>query len=80
MLLRYTQMPYLPSLRRPQIRVDGNNERSVHTKALQGPTPGAEMGSGGGGGHRQRPAKERGLKKEKAEGPEGSQMLVNGVS
>ncbi|XP_023675668.1 fragile X messenger ribonucleoprotein 1 isoform X1 [Paramormyrops kingsleyae] len=60
-----------------QIRVDGNNERSVHTKALQGPTPGAEMG---GGGHRQRPVKERGLKKEKAEGPEGSQMLVNGVS
>ncbi|XP_036404241.1 synaptic functional regulator FMR1 isoform X2 [Megalops cyprinoides] len=61
-----------------QIRIDGNNERSVHTKAPQGP-PG-DGGAVGNGGSRQRPAKERGMKKEKQENPDGPQALVNGVS
>ncbi|KAJ8393640.1 hypothetical protein AAFF_G00058590 [Aldrovandia affinis] len=64
-----------------QIRIDSNNERSVHTKPPQGPagdTPGAAAGNGG---HRQRPIKERGIKKEKPETvPDGPQALVNGVS
>lgn len=56
-----------------QIRVDSNNERSVHaSRGPQGPT-------GEAGGPRQRPIKERGLKREKQEGPD-SQVVVNGVS
>ncbi|XP_036424756.1 synaptic functional regulator FMR1 [Colossoma macropomum] len=56
-----------------QIRVDSNNERSVHaSRGPQGPT-------GDAGAPRQRPVKERGLKKEKQEGSD-SQVVVNGVS
>ncbi|KAL7886139.1 hypothetical protein AOLI_G00064340 [Acnodon oligacanthus] len=56
-----------------QIRVDSNNERSVHTsRGPQGPT-------GDAGAPRQRPVKERGIKKEKQEGSD-SQVVVNGVS
>ncbi|XP_066505184.1 synaptic functional regulator FMR1 [Hoplias malabaricus] len=56
-----------------QIRVDSNNERSVHaSRGPQGP-PGEAAGP------RQRPLKERGMKKEKQEGAE-SQVVVNGVS
>ncbi|XP_076878584.1 fragile X messenger ribonucleoprotein 1 isoform X2 [Brachyhypopomus gauderio] len=56
-----------------QIRVDSNNERSVHaSRAPHGPT--AEAGA-----PRQRTVKDRGPKKEKPEGPDG-QVVVNGVS
>uniref|UniRef100_A0A8B9HXK9 FMRP translational regulator 1 n=1 Tax=Astyanax mexicanus TaxID=7994 RepID=A0A8B9HXK9_ASTMX len=56
-----------------QIRVDSNNERSVHaSRAPQAPT-------GDAGAPRQRPVKERGLKKEKQDGQDG-QVVVNGVS
>ncbi|KAL6479917.1 hypothetical protein SRHO_G00126680 [Serrasalmus rhombeus] len=56
-----------------QIRVDSNNERSVHaSRGPQGPT-------GDAGAPRQRPVKERGVKKEKQEGSD-SQVVVNGVS
>uniref|UniRef100_A0AAR2KJ59 Agenet-like domain-containing protein n=1 Tax=Pygocentrus nattereri TaxID=42514 RepID=A0AAR2KJ59_PYGNA len=56
-----------------QIRVDSNNERSVHaSRGPQGPT-------GDAGAPRQRPVKERGIKKEKQEGSD-SQVVVNGVS
>ncbi|XP_035266088.1 synaptic functional regulator FMR1 isoform X2 [Anguilla anguilla] len=66
-----------------QIRIDGNNERSVHTK---GPGGGGGVGVGvdgaaaGNGASRQRPIKERTVKKEKQENPDGPQALVNGVS
>ncbi|XP_035388119.1 synaptic functional regulator FMR1 isoform X2 [Electrophorus electricus] len=56
-----------------QIRVDSNNERSVH--ASRGPH-GATVESSA---PRQRPVKDRGPKKEKPEGPD-SQVVVNGVS
>lgn len=56
-----------------QIRVDSNNERSVHaSRAPQAPT-------GDAGAPRPRPVKERGLKKEKQDGQDG-QVVVNGVS
>ncbi|XP_072519236.1 fragile X messenger ribonucleoprotein 1 [Salminus brasiliensis] len=56
-----------------QIRVDSNNERSVH--ASRGP----QAPTGDASAPRQRPVKERGLKKEKQEGQD-SQVVVNGVS
>ncbi|KAA0709166.1 Synaptic functional regulator FMR1 [Triplophysa tibetana] len=56
-----------------QIRIDSNNERSVHTSR------GAQSLAGDSGGNRQRPIKDRGMKKEKQEGPD-SQAVVNGVS
>ncbi|TST60409.1 Synaptic functional regulator FMR1 [Bagarius yarrelli] len=53
------------------IRVDSNNERSVHTsRGPQGP-------SGESTGPRQRSVKDRGIKKEKQE---DSQVVMNGVS
>ncbi|KAB5571020.1 hypothetical protein PHYPO_G00220110 [Pangasianodon hypophthalmus] len=56
-----------------QIRVDSNNERSVHaSRGPQGP-------SGDSTGPRQRSIKERGIKKEKQEGQD-SQVVMNGVS
>ncbi|KAF7707075.1 hypothetical protein HF521_018293 [Silurus meridionalis] len=56
-----------------QIRVDSNNERSVHaSRGPQGP-------SGDPSGPRQRNIKERGIKKEKQEGQD-SQVVMNGVS
>lgn len=56
-----------------QIRVDSNNERSVHaSRGPQGP-------SGDSTGPRQRSAKERVIKKEKQEGQD-SQVVMNGVS
>ncbi|KAG7328952.1 hypothetical protein KOW79_007126 [Hemibagrus wyckioides] len=56
-----------------QIRVDSNNERSVHaSRGPQGP-------SGDSTGTRQRSVKERGIKKEKQEGQD-SQVVMNGVS
>ncbi|CAB1336981.1 unnamed protein product [Coregonus sp. 'balchen'] len=66
-----------------QIRVDGNNERSVHA-AARGP-PGPAGDGTGPGANRQRPIKERSIKKEKQEGPSGlatagPPMVVNGVS
>ncbi|KAM9413084.1 fragile X messenger ribonucleoprotein 1 isoform 2-T2 [Salvelinus alpinus] len=63
-----------------QIRVDGNNERSVHA-AARGPA-----GDGPGpGANRQRPIKERPIKKDNQESPGGeataiSMAMVNGVS
>lgn len=67
----------------PQIRVDSNNERSVHAAARGPPGP-----AGDGtvpGANRQRPIKERPIKKEKQEGPSGEStavppVVVNGVS
>ncbi|XP_060783368.1 synaptic functional regulator FMR1 isoform X2 [Neoarius graeffei] len=66
--------PSPPSLRSlAMIRVDSNNERSVHSsRGPQGP-------SGDSTGPRQRSVKERGLKKEKQEGQD-SQVVMNGVS
>ncbi|XP_029590070.1 synaptic functional regulator FMR1 isoform X1 [Salmo trutta] len=66
-----------------QIRVDSNNERSVHAAARGPPGP-----AGDGtvpGANRQRPIKERPIKKEKQEGPSGEStavppVVVNGVS
>ncbi|XP_077387729.1 fragile X messenger ribonucleoprotein 1 [Festucalex cinctus] len=64
-----------------QIRVDGNNERSVqHSSGGRGGGPSSQGGhSAAGDGplrHQQRPVRDRGMKKEKQDAP----PLVNGVS
>ncbi|XP_051944940.1 fragile X messenger ribonucleoprotein 1 homolog A-like [Xyrauchen texanus] len=56
-----------------QIRIDSNNERSVHTSR------GSQGLAADSGGNRQRPIKERGMKKEKNDSPD-SQAVVNGIS
>ncbi|XP_036379989.1 synaptic functional regulator FMR1-like [Megalops cyprinoides] len=65
-----------------QVRVNGNNERSIRSKALQGPSADGGAGGvgGGGAGGRQRPPKERAAKKEKQDSPEPPRGLLNGVS
>uniref|UniRef100_A0A8C2J776 FMRP translational regulator 1 n=1 Tax=Cyprinus carpio TaxID=7962 RepID=A0A8C2J776_CYPCA len=56
-----------------QIRIDSNNERSVHTSR------GSQALAGDSGGNRQRPIKDRGMKKDKQDGPD-SQVVMNGIS
>ncbi|XP_062281160.1 synaptic functional regulator FMR1 [Scomber scombrus] len=66
-----------------QIRVDGNNERSVQHSSVRGGGGGPSSSQGGisAGGegpsrHHHRPIRERGMKKDKQDAP----PLVNGVS
>ncbi|XP_019739596.1 fragile X messenger ribonucleoprotein 1 [Hippocampus comes] len=65
-----------------QIRVDGNNERSVqHSSGGRGGGGPSSQGGHSAGGegplrHQQRPMRDRGMKKEKQDAP----PLVNGVS
>ncbi|KAK5865200.1 hypothetical protein PBY51_016386 [Eleginops maclovinus] len=66
-----------------QIRVDGNNERSVqHSSGGRGGGPSSSQGGNMAGGegpsrhHHPRPIRDRGLKKDKQDAP----PLVNGVS
>uniref|UniRef100_A0A671NBE1 Fragile X mental retardation protein 1 homolog B-like n=1 Tax=Sinocyclocheilus anshuiensis TaxID=1608454 RepID=A0A671NBE1_9TELE len=56
-----------------QIRIDSNNERSVHTSRS------SLALAGDSGGNRQRPIKDRVMKKDKQDGPD-SQAVVNGIS
>uniref|UniRef100_A0A671NE60 Fragile X mental retardation protein 1 homolog B-like n=1 Tax=Sinocyclocheilus anshuiensis TaxID=1608454 RepID=A0A671NE60_9TELE len=55
------------------IRIDSNNERSVHTSRS------SLALAGDSGGNRQRPIKDRVMKKDKQDGPD-SQAVVNGIS
>uniref|UniRef100_A0A673NJ25 Agenet-like domain-containing protein n=1 Tax=Sinocyclocheilus rhinocerous TaxID=307959 RepID=A0A673NJ25_9TELE len=56
-----------------QIRIDSNNERSVHTSRSSLALAGDSRGN------RQRPIKDRVMKKDKQDGPD-SQAVVNGIS